>query len=136
VEDKVDVAERTLATMEADEEARLREEDQRDATFDFELDMDENSDWLRGCGCSNWFKQKLIAILLTAATLPNRGCARDLFLGRLNGVDCISSAASEKALQLLFTATQQVLSRCQESLTSAPRVLRCWVRSWGHSFCP
>jgi hypothetical protein len=36
VEDEVDVAERTLAFMEADEEARLREEDQRHPTFDFE----------------------------------------------------------------------------------------------------
>jgi len=136
VEDEVDVAERTLAVMEADEEARLREEDQRDATFDFELDMDENSDWLRGCGWPKWFRQKPMAILLAAATVPNRGCARDLFLGSWNGVDCISPAASEKALQLLSTATQQVLSRCQESLISTPRVLRCWVRSWGHSFSP
>lgn len=37
VEDHVDVADRTLAVMEADEEARLRADDQRDATFDFEL---------------------------------------------------------------------------------------------------
>jgi hypothetical protein len=82
MEDHVDVADRTLAVMEADEEARLRVDDQRDATFDFELDMDENSDWLQGCGWPSWFKQKPIAILIIAATLPNRGCARDLFLGR------------------------------------------------------
>jgi hypothetical protein len=36
VEDEVDVAERTLAVMETDEETRLREEDQRHFTFDFE----------------------------------------------------------------------------------------------------
>lgn len=36
VEDEVDVVERTLAVMEADEEARLREEDQRHPTFDCE----------------------------------------------------------------------------------------------------
>jgi hypothetical protein len=106
VEDEVDVAERTLAVMEADEEARLREEDQRDATFDFELDMDENSDWPRGSGWPKLFRQKPIAMLLAVATVPNRGCARDLFLWSWNGVDCISPAASEKALQLLSTATQ------------------------------
>ena len=50
VEHHIDMADRTLAVMEADDEARLRADDQRDATFDFELDMDENSDWLRGCG--------------------------------------------------------------------------------------
>ena len=71
MEDHIDVADRTLAVMEADEEARLRVDDQRDATFDFALDMDENSDWLQGCGWLSCFKQKPIAILLTAATLPN-----------------------------------------------------------------
>jgi len=105
VEDEVDVADRTLAVMEADEEARLLEEGQRDATFDFELDIDENNDLLRRYGWPNWFRQKSIAMLLADAMLPDRGCARDIFLGSWNGVDCISPAASEKALQPLSTAT-------------------------------
>jgi hypothetical protein len=44
IEDHINMADRTLAVIEADEEARLRADDQRDATFDFELDIDENSD--------------------------------------------------------------------------------------------
>ena len=135
-EEAANAAERTLADMEAEEEARLCAKDERNATVDHELEADENSDWLRGRGWPVWFHQKPLPILLTAATLPAKGCPRDLFLGRWNGLDCVSPVTTENALQLLSVASYQVLSRYQESLTCTPRVLRCWVRSWTQSFFP
>ena len=47
---EVHAAERTLAEMGADEETRLQKENEQDVAFDEELELDENSDWLRGCG--------------------------------------------------------------------------------------
>lgn len=102
--------------MEADEEARLCREHEQAPAFDDDLETDENSDWLRGCGWPPWFQHKPIPILLTAASLPAEGCPRDLFLGRWNELDCISPAASERTSQLLVAASRQVLSRCQETL--------------------
>ena len=133
---ETDPAERTLADVEADEEARICEEAEQGIAFDQELETDENSDWLRGCGWPRWFRQKPIPLLLAAASIPVAGCPRDLFLGRWNGVDCVSPAAAERSLQLLVVASHRVLARCQETLGSTPRVLRCWVRSWTHSFSP
>lgn len=121
----VDPAKRTLADMEADEKARLFMENEKDIAFDQGLDMDENSDWLRACGWSLWFRQKPLPLLLAAASMPVLGCPRDLFLGRWNGVDCVSPATSERQLQLLVVASHRVLSRCQDTLKRTPRVLRC-----------
>lgn len=129
-------AERTLADMEAAEEARLCDESQSGAPTDDELETDENSDWLRGCGWPRWFHQKPIPLLVNAATIPGEGYVCDLFLGRWHGLECVSPAASERALQLLVSASWHVLARCQETLGSTPRILRCWVRSWTHSYFP
>jgi hypothetical protein len=54
-EDEANAKERIFADIEAEEEARLRVEDKRDATIDYELEADENSDWLRGCSWPVWF---------------------------------------------------------------------------------
>lgn len=122
--------------MEADEEARLQKENEQSVAFDEELEQDESSDWLQGCCWPQWFRHKPIPLLLTARSMPVGGCPRDLFLGNWHGMDCISPAASERALQLLVVASHQVLARCQLTLQNTPRVLRCWLRSWTPAYFP
>jgi len=74
--DEATPAERTLAEMEADEEAWLCREHEQAPAVDDDLETDENSDWLRGCGWPRWFQHKPIPILLTAASLPAEGHAQ------------------------------------------------------------
>ena len=130
------VEDRTLTDMEAEEERRICQEGEIEFAVTHDLETDENTDWLRGCGWPRWFKHKPTALMVTAAMHPSKGCPRELFLGRWNGLACRSSVLSEKALQLLVVASRQVLSRCQETLSDTPRVFCCWLRSWSHSYSP
>jgi hypothetical protein len=98
-----------------------------------ELEHDEKTDWLRGCGWPRWFAQKpLHRIIATSrlAAFTNEA----VHLGSWNGVEWISSAATESKLRQLSKIVHLVLGRCEETLEQTPRVLRCWLRSWGSHF--
>lgn len=111
-----------LMQMEAEEEERLQEEHHEAIALDEELEHDENSDWLRGCGWPTWFTNKPLSLIVAAAATPT---GQDKWLGTWNGIGCISPAASERALLKLREAMQHVFQRCEETLQQTPHVLRC-----------
>ncbi|KAJ9655923.1 hypothetical protein H2201_008696 [Coniosporium apollinis] len=125
-----------LMRMEAEEENRLLEERQESIPLDEELEHDENTDWLRGCGWPTWFANRPFHLITAAARAPSLDLMRDLQMGSWNGIACVSPAASERVLWKLLHLTDMVFSRCEETLAQTPRVLRCWLRSWTPSFLP
>jgi len=116
--------------MGAEEEKRLLEEWHETIALDEELEHDENTDWLRGCGWPKWFANRPLHPITAAAVSPSFDARKDLRLGIWNGLECISPAASERVLWKLLQATDKVFVRCEETLAQTPRVLRCWLRSW------
>ena len=125
-----------LARMEDEEEKRLLEEWDETIALDEDLEHDENTDWLRGCGWPKWFANKPLHLIAAAAVSPSFDTRKDLHLGIWNGLECISPAASERVLWKLLHAADEVFVRCEETLVQTPRVLRCWLRSWTPSFLP
>lgn len=117
--------ERTLAEMEADVERRLCCEDEPSLLLDHREESDETDHWLRALGWPRWFRHMPMPLIAAAASIPAKGCDKELYLGEWHGISCVSSLASEKALQLIVTVTPMVLLRCQETLQSTPRTLRC-----------
>jgi hypothetical protein len=129
---KLDPKLTALLEIEADEEARLASEAQEFACQSQELEHDENTDWLRGCGWPRWFAHKPLHIITSTAQTPQQEA--DLSLGSWDGIAWISSAQVEAVLCRLVQLTSCVLARCEETLLDTPRALRCWLRSWGNSF--
>jgi len=125
-----------LAQMKAEEEKRLLEQQDESIALDEELEHDENTEWLRGCGWPIWFANRPLHLLTAAATTPSFDAMKDLRIGIWNGLECVSLAASERVLWKLLHATDQVFHRCEETLAQTPRVLRGWLRSWTSSFLP
>jgi len=126
-----------LQFMEAEEEERLAKEyDERTLALDEELEYDENTDWLRGSGWSDWFAGKSLSLISAAAGIPSADVYKGLNLGVWNGIDCVSDPASEKILRAILVASEGVFTRCEETLAQTPRVLRCWLRSWTFSYFP
>lgn len=124
-----------LQQMEAEEEARLAEEAQGFICLFEELEHDENTEWLRGCGWPRWFDHKPLHLMTSTATTPSRR-EEDLNLGSWNGVEWISDATMEASLRTILEITSCVFARCEETLLQTPRVFCCWLRSWGMSFYP
>lgn len=90
--------------MEKDEEKRIHNLKDREIALHDDLETDENTEWLCASGWARWFQHKPLSLLVTAATMPLPGCAKDLFLGSWHGVKCLSPAKMEKTLQLVAIA--------------------------------
>jgi hypothetical protein len=117
-----------LLQMEAEEEARLLQQDQELMSLSNELEHDEKTDWLRGCGWPRWFAQKPLHLIIATSRLAT-STGEAIHLGTWNSVEWISSAATESKLRQLSRIVHLVLDRCEETLEQTPRVLRCWLRS-------
>lgn len=128
-----DPATAALLQMEAEEEARLLQQDQELMSLSNELEHDEKTDWLRGCGWPRWFAQKPLHLIIATSRLAT-STGEAIHLGTWNSVEWISSAATESKLRQLSKIVHLVLDRCEETLEQTPRVLRCWLRSWGSHF--
>jgi hypothetical protein len=96
-----------------------------------ELEHDERTDWLRGCGWLRWFAQKPLYLIIATSRLAT-STGEAIHLSTWNSVEWISSAATESKLRQLLRIVHLVLDRCEETLEQTPRVLRCWLRSWGY----
>jgi hypothetical protein len=57
--------------MEAEEEARLLQHDQGFMSLSNELEHDEKTDWLRGCGWLRWFAQKPLYLIIATSRLTS-----------------------------------------------------------------
>jgi hypothetical protein len=123
----------TLLQVEAEEEARLLREEQESMSLSNELEHDEKTDWLRGCGWPRWFAQKPLHLIIATSRVPPSS-DEAVHLGAWNCMEWISCAASETKLRQLLDIVALVLDRCEETLRQTPRVMRCWLRSWGSHF--
>lgn len=63
-----DPATAVLLQMEAEEEARLLQQDQELMFLSNELEHDEKTDWLRGCGWPRWSAQKPLYLIIATST--------------------------------------------------------------------
>ena len=124
-----------LQQMEEEEEARLAEEAQGFTCLVGELEHDENTEWLRGCGWPRWFAHKPLHLVTSTATTPSRR-EEDMYLGSWNGEKWVSDASMETSFRTLLEISSRAFARCEETLLQTPRVFCCWLRSWGLSFYP
>jgi hypothetical protein len=122
--------------MEAEEEQRLLQIEEDAPTLDDQLEHDQNTDWLRGCGWPTWFVGKSLMVIVSAASLPTAALLTDLLLGEWHGQPCVSTLLVERVLQRVLQATEIVLARCEETVRETPRVFRCWLKSWTPLFVP
>jgi len=122
-----------LLQMEAEEEARLAQQDRELMCLSNELEHDEKTDWLRGCGWPRWFAQKPLHLIIATSRLP-LSTDGAIHLGTWNCREWVSCADSESRLIELTKIVHLVLDRCEETLEQTPRVMRCWLRSWGSHF--
>jgi hypothetical protein len=123
----------SLMQLEAEEEARLLQEEQESMSPRNELEHDEKTDWLRGCGWPHWFAHKPLHLIIATSRVPPSS-GEDVHLGTWGCMDWISCTASETKLRQLLEVVALVLDRCDEILRQTPRVMRCWLRSWGSHF--
>jgi hypothetical protein len=124
-----DPATAALLQMEAEEEARLLQQEREAMALNNELVHDEKTDWLRGCSWPRWFAYKLLNLIIATSRMPSFHTDEDIHLGTWDCVEWISYAASEKKLRLLMEVAALVLNRCEETLQQTSRVMRCWLRS-------
>ncbi|KAK7178263.1 hypothetical protein PSPO01_15690 [Paraphaeosphaeria sporulosa] len=99
------------------------------------LEHDENTRWLRECGWPRWFACRPLHVIAATSQLPSPK-HEALYLGSWNGSEWISCSAIEAKLLKLVELVGRALDRCEETLLSTTRVLRCWLRSWGPHYCP
>ncbi|THV73867.1 hypothetical protein D6D27_09461, partial [Aureobasidium pullulans] len=127
-----------LAVMEGEEERRLAEEYDEEATdLDNGLEHNTRSDWLRGCNWQVWFANKPRRLIVNVSRMPKITLpAKSLPLGTWCGLDCVSESAEEHKLAVICVATHHVLDRCKRTLEATPRTLRCWLKSWSHTYQP
>lgn len=59
-----------LLQMEAEEEARLADEERDFTVLAKELEHDKNTNWLRGCEWPRWFAHKPLHLITSTATTP------------------------------------------------------------------
>jgi hypothetical protein len=123
----------TLLQMEAEEEARLLQEEQESMSLSNELEHDEKTDWLRGCGWPRWFAHKPLHLIIATSRVPLSN-KEAVHLGTWDCIEWTSCAAVESKLRQLLKVVSCVLDRCEETLQQTPRVIRCWLRSWGSHF--
>lgn len=127
-------AETELLQLEAEEENRLCREPE--IVIQEDLETDEDSEWIRACNWTTWFKHKPIPLLIAATMVPAPSCPSAFYLGKWHGVECSSPAESERVLQLIVIASRAVIERCVKTLQHTPRTLRCWTQSSSSSFSP
>lgn len=125
-----------ILEAEQEEQACLLQEHDQAPALDGDLEHDENSDWLRGCEWPRWFAHRPLSLIVAMSQLPAADPRTDLFLGCRHGVDYFSEAGAEQTLRRLLTATTLVFTRCEDTLKSTPRTLRCWLRSWSSLYLP
>jgi hypothetical protein len=61
-----------LLQMEAEEEARLSQQDRESMSLSNELEHDEKTDWLRGYGWPRWFAHKPLHLNIATSRLPTQ----------------------------------------------------------------
>ncbi|KAH8696797.1 hypothetical protein GQ44DRAFT_779550 [Phaeosphaeriaceae sp. PMI808] len=94
-----------LLRMEDEEEQRLANEVQVNASLPVELEHDENTPWLRQCGWPRWFARRPLHVIAATSQLPSRK-HKDLYLGAWNGTELISYSSTEgKLLKLVDLAS-------------------------------
>ena len=81
-----DPATATLLQMEAEEETRLLQQDRELMSLSNELEHDEKTDWLRGCGWPRWFAQKPLHLIIATSRLA-ASTNEAVHLGTWNGVE-------------------------------------------------
>jgi hypothetical protein len=119
--------------MEAEEETRLLQEEQESMSLSNKLEHNEKMDWLRGCGWPRWFAQKLLHLIITTSRVPPSS-NEAVHFGTWNCMGGISCAALETKLRRRLGIVALVLDWYKETLRQTPRVMRCWLRSWGSPF--
>jgi hypothetical protein len=124
-----------LLRMEEEEEHRLANEAHANVCLPDKLLHDENTRWLRECGWPCWFVRRLLNVIAATSQLPSHK-HQALYLGSWNSSEWSSRSATEAKLLTLVELTSHALDRCEETLSSTSRVLRCWLRSWGPHYCP
>ena len=67
--------------MEAEEEQRLLQMEENAPTLDDQLEHDQNTDWLRGCGWPTWFVGKLLMVIVSWGTGAGLDCVCGDFCG-------------------------------------------------------
>ncbi|KAH6689940.1 hypothetical protein BKA61DRAFT_742747 [Leptodontidium sp. MPI-SDFR-AT-0119] len=117
-----------MMKMEVEEEQRLVDEEVGSAEQTLELEHDENTEWLRTSEWPRWFQNRPLHIIAAASATPS---IQDLplSLGSWAGEELVSPAVQEAVLRKLVGVTDHVLQRCEETLRSTPRSLRCWIKS-------
>lgn len=127
-----------LAAMEAEKERRLAQEFDEDAVIpDGELEDNTRSEWLRGCNWQRWFANKPLRLITNASKVPKLIFpAETLPLGSWCGLDYVSEAAEERKLAVISVAIWRVLDCSERTLQATPRTLRCWPKSWSHTYQP
>jgi hypothetical protein len=131
--DMDDAATTALLQMEAEEEARLLREEHELLSLSNELEHDENTDWLRGCGWPRWFAHKPLHLIIATSRVPPSS-SEAIHLGTWNCMNWISCKATEAKLRRLLEIASLVVDRCEETLRQTPRAMLCWLRSWGSHF--
>ena len=117
-----------MMKMEVEEEQRLVDEEAGCVEQILELEHDENTEWLRTSEWPRWFQNRPLHVIVAASSTPS---IQDLplSLGSWAGEELISPAVQEAVLRKLVGVTDYVLQRCEETLRSTPRSLRCWIKS-------
>ncbi|KFZ25502.1 hypothetical protein V502_00026, partial [Pseudogymnoascus sp. VKM F-4520 (FW-2644)] len=118
----------TVMKMEAEEESRLVQEELESTAQEFEFEQDENTEWLRTSEWPQWFRNRPLHVIVAASKAPSTQVTA-YSLGNWAGEELISPASQEAVLRRLTSLTEHALQRCEETLQSTPRSLRCWVKS-------
>ena len=114
----------SLQHMEEEEEARLAEEAPGFTYLVGELEPDENTEWLRGCGWPRWFVHKPLHLATSTARTPSRR-EEDVYLGSWNSLEWTSDASLEVSLRTLLGISSRVFARCEGTLLQTPRGFCC-----------
>lgn len=118
-----------------EEEHRLANEAYANVCLPDKLLHNENTRWLRECGWPRWFVRRPLNVIAATSQLPSHK-HQALYLGSWNSSEWSSRSATEAKLLTLVELTSHALDRCEETLSSTSRILRCWLRSWGPHYCP
>lgn len=89
-----------LLQMETEEEARLAQQDRESMSLSNELEHDEKTDWLRGCGWPRWFAQKPLHLIIATSGLHLSNSTNGAtYLSTWNCSEWISCADLESGLR-------------------------------------
>jgi hypothetical protein len=83
-----------------------------------ELEHDEKTDWLRGCGWPRWFACKPLHLIIATPRIPpsnNKG----VHLGTWDCMEWVTCSASETKLRKLLEIVALMLDRCGKGSANA-----------------